>query len=460
MNTHLKFLNRDLEKAFLTFYAEAASSSMRLGYWLAVILYALFGILDYYLMPESYRTAWFIRFAIVIPAATVTYLMTFKKSFHRYMQAAISASSIIMGMGIVAMMALAGKNEPGYTVYYAGLILVVMGISTLFGLRFYYALASLLCIASGYEISTIVIQKIHFRTAADMQSLIFMSNNFFYISSNIMGIIIAYLFEISKRIEFLQQEEIKSSNSEIIEHSNDMKRELELARQLQVRLLPDAYPEMPGVRFSSIYRPMEDLGGDYYDFIKFTEKHLIGIFISDVSGHGLSAALITSMLKSLISASEKAKYSASGFLQYLNTHTSGIIGNNFITGAYALYDTNSRILKLARGGHPYPLIIRDGTVTPIKSGGGMIGYNPYARYNEIEMRMEPGDKILFYTDGLSEEINEAKQSFEVEFLDKVLPALSMMPISDVVAVSFRRLIEFKGCDSLLDDICILGMEIF
>jgi serine phosphatase RsbU (regulator of sigma subunit) len=165
------------------------------------------------------------------------------------------------------------------------------------------------------------------------------------------------------------------------------------------------------------------------------------------------------MLKSLISASEKAKLSVSGFLQYINTHTSGIIGDNFITGVYAIYDSSSRILKFARAGHPGPLILRNGEVIHVKSRGGMLGYNPYASYYETDVQLESGDKVLFFTDGLIEEVNDALQPFENIFLEKVLPALSMMPITDVVSLSFRRLVEFKGSERFLDDICILGMEI-
>ncbi len=68
-------------------------------------------------------------------------------------------------------------------------------------------------------------------------------------------------------------------------------------------------------------------------------------------------------------------------------------------------------------------------------------------------------KILLFTDGLIQEINDAGQSFESTFMEKVLPSLSMMPITDVVTVSFRRLVDFKGSNSFMDDICILGMEV-
>ncbi len=79
-------------------------------------------------------------------------------------------------------------------------------------------------------------------------------------------------------MNFCSRRRLKSRNVEIIEHINEMKAELELAKQLQLQLLPDAYPEKFGVRFSSLYRPMEELGGDYYDFIRFQEKNMIGFF--------------------------------------------------------------------------------------------------------------------------------------------------------------------------------------
>ena len=460
MVLHLKFKKRSFEKEFLKHYDEQAIPAMRFGFWVAFILYGLFSILDYYLMPLSYTKIWFIRFGIVIPSATVVYILSYVRSFRPYMQGALALGSVVMGVGIVAMMAIADSSELGYRYYYAGMMLVIMGICSLFRLRFYYALSATLVILIAYEYNAVVIQGMISGGIDTVNTRIFINNNFFFVSSNLIGLMAAYYVEIFSRTEFIQQEEIADRHGDIVQLLDKMKRDLELARQIQARLLPESSPVYPGVRLSVLYKPMEELGGDFYDFIKFQEHNLFGIFISDVSGHGLPAALITTMLKALNSTSGNIKFSSSGFLNYINTHLTGQIGDNFLTAIYAIYDTDTRILKYARAGHPYPVLIRNGTVSELLSGGGAIGIDSYMKYDEVSMLLEPGDKILFYTDGLTEETDSSREMFMDTYFQKVLPALSSMRIDDVVSISYRRLIEYSGSDKFEDDVCILGLEVF
>lgn len=270
----------------------------------------------------------------------------------------------------------------------------------------------------------------------------------------------AYFMERYMRIDYVQQVDIADKHRDIMMLIEKMKRDLELARQIQSRLLPESSPSYPGIRFSMLYKPMEELGGDFYDFIKFQEQNLAGIFISDVSGHGLPAALITTKLKALNTTSGNLKFSPSGFLGYLNTHLSGEIGDNFLTAIYAVYDTDKRTLNYARAGHPYPVLIRDGVVSELYSVGGAIGINSYMKFEEVTLQLVPGDKVIFYTDGLTEESNSSREMFMDTFFQKVLPALSFMKIDDVVSISYRRLIEYSGGERFDDDVCILGLEVF
>ncbi len=152
MKPFLKFRSGSFEKAFIKHYDEQTIPAIRLGFWLACILYALFGILDYYLMPLSYKKIWFIRFGIVVPFIFTTYIITYIKSLRRYIQSSITLSSIVMGLGIVAMMAIADESEHGYRFYYAGTMLVIMGICSLFRLRFYYALLPALLLSPDMNI--------------------------------------------------------------------------------------------------------------------------------------------------------------------------------------------------------------------------------------------------------------------------------------------------------------------
>lgn len=455
----MKFSNLHVEKAFIKDYDRQAVTAMRLGLWMAVILYAVFGILDYFLMPLSYGKIWIIRFVIVLPVILFTLFLTYIKSVNRYLQVIMSVSSILMGLGIVSMIAISHESEPGFRFYYAGMMLVIMAICSMFRLRFFYALISSLVIIAGYEITAVFIQKIMNWGILSLNGLIFINNNFFFISSNIIGLIAAYYAEYSMRVQFVQQEEIKEKHEDINSLLNSMKNELELARQVQSRLLPDICPYLPGMRISSLYKPMEELGGDFYDFIMFQEKMVVGLFISDVSGHGMPAALITSMLKTLNRTAGNLRLSTSGLLDYINVHLTGLIGNNFLTAVYAIYDSESRIFRFSRAGHPYPVLIRNGEIKHLKSGGTIIGLDPLIKYNEISLLLEKGDKIFLYTDGLTEETDDSDMFFEDLLFSEVLPSLSQVTIEDIISASYSRLIEFHGSDKFQDDICILGFEV-
>ncbi len=460
MKNRLKFKNPEIEKQYISHNNEQAIGPMRLGYWIAVILFAVFGVLDYFLMPFSYEKMWFIRFAVVIPVATAAYFMSFVKSFRRYMQAALSVGAVIMGMGIVAMMAVADVNDPGYRFYYAGIMLVIMGISSLFRLRFYYALSSSLIMIAGYEMMAIFIQRITDGGLSATGCLVFINNNFFFIGANIIGLFAAYYFENASRIEFVQQLEIIDRHNDISKLLSNMKTELELARQIQSRLLPESCPYTPNARFVSLYKPMDELAGDFYDFMRFKENNLTGVFISDVSGHGMPAALITSMLKTLGSTSDNMKLSGSGFLSYINMHLTGQIGDNFLTAIYGVYDSDTMRFTFSRAGHPFPVLIREGRIDLLDCSGGIIGIDPYMKFEDVTVQLEPGDRILLYTDGLTEEINDRKEMFEDIYFEKVLPSIAKMSIEDIVNLTYRRLIEHRGDENFGDDICIVGIEIF
>jgi serine phosphatase RsbU (regulator of sigma subunit) len=165
------------------------------------------------------------------------------------------------------------------------------------------------------------------------------------------------------------------------------------------------------------------------------------------------------MLKTLIVTSGRSKFYPSQFLKYINSHIIKQIGENFLTAVYMVYDSESRVVKLSRGGHPYPLLIRRGVVSDLMSKGGMIGVLENSDFEEISVILETGDKILLYTDGLTEELNHHGEMFEDTFFKDVLPSIINLPVEDIVSVSWERLVEFKGDDRISDDVCIVGIEI-
>jgi phosphoserine phosphatase RsbU/P len=188
--------------------------------------------------------------------------------------------------------------------------------------------------------------------------------------------------------------------------------ELEMARQIQLSILPHSIPQLPGLKIAARFLPMTSVAGDFYDFIQIDDKH-IGILVADVSGHGLPSALIASMLQVALTgqaahASEPAKVLAG-----LNRALCGKFTHNFITAAYVYADLEENLMRYAGAGHPPVLQWRDsaGKTTQVLENGLILGMFEEARYEALEFPLEPGDRYVLYTDGVLEAANSAQEQF-------------------------------------------------
>ena len=194
-----------LEAQFNDDYYARSIIAVRVALLLGFILYAAFGVLDMIVAPLTKEKIWIIRYAIVCPMIAIVFISTYLDFFKRVMQPAISFVALAVGFGIIAMIAISIDKESG-NYYYAGLILVFIWSYTFVRLRFVYA--SLVCcsIITGYEIAAIFFQGM-LKSTELLKA--FINNNFFFISANIMGMIVCYLIEQLFRNDFLQRERLK-----------------------------------------------------------------------------------------------------------------------------------------------------------------------------------------------------------------------------------------------------------
>jgi sigma-B regulation protein RsbU (phosphoserine phosphatase) len=188
--------------------------------------------------------------------------------------------------------------------------------------------------------------------------------------------------------------------------------ELEMARQIQLSILPHSIPKLPGLEIAANFLPMTSVAGDFYDFIQIDEKH-IGILIADVSGHGLPSALIASMLQVALTgqaghASEPAKV-----LLGLNRALCGKFTSNFVTAAYVYADLENNRMRYAGAGHPPVLQWRSSTgkTAQVLENGLVLGMIEEATYEALEFPLEPGDRYVLYTDGILEAANSSQEQF-------------------------------------------------
>jgi phosphoserine phosphatase RsbU/P len=205
---------------------------------------------------------------------------------------------------------------------------------------------------------------------------------------------------------------LREARAQLAKRLLDINAEFEMARQIQLSILPHILPNLEGLDIAARYLPMTSVAGDFYDFIAIDQKHL-GILIADVSGHGLPSALIASMLQvalttQVANASEPAKV-----LSGLNQALCGKFTSNFVTAAYVYLDLKDKFMRYAGAGHPPLLLCRasSGKAAKVLENGLILGMFPEATYEALELPLEPGDRILLCTDGIPEAPNRAQEQY-------------------------------------------------
>jgi serine phosphatase RsbU (regulator of sigma subunit) len=194
-----------------------------------------------------------------------------------------------------------------------------------------------------------------------------------------------------------------------------IQKELETARLIQQSILPETIPQIERLDIAARYVPMASVAGDFYDFILVDNKH-VGILVADVSGHGMPAALIASMLKIALAAQAAHADDPARVLQGLNQALCGKFQFHYVTAAYVFIDMEKRILKYAGAGHP-PLLMWGNSslgVRNVEENGLFLGKFDFAAYSSVELPLAAGDWALLYTDGISETNNPEGVEFGTE----------------------------------------------
>jgi sigma-B regulation protein RsbU (phosphoserine phosphatase) len=200
---------------------------------------------------------------------------------------------------------------------------------------------------------------------------------------------------------------------------NEIQKELEVARRIQLSILPGEFPASASFRVAARYVPMTSVAGDFYDFIIANDKQ-VGLLIADVSGHGVPAALIASMVKLAATAQRGNAGNPSGLLSGMNASLLGNTQNQFVTAAYVHLDSDKKELRYSAAAHPPMLLLRDGKVIEVTENGLMLAAFDFATYTTAAQRLQPGDRLLLYTDGIVEAANASGEFFGQEALGALM----------------------------------------
>lgn len=237
-----------------------------------------------------------------------------------------------------------------------------------------------------------------------------------------------------------------------------LERELQVARDVQVSLLPRETPRVAGWEFAARWRPARQVAGDFYDFIPVAlagPAQGLGVVIADVSDKGMPAALFMSLARSIVRASVVQAQSLADSIAQANRLICADAANGmFVTLFYAQIREAAGELQYVNGGHNPPLLYRAGTQECIRltNTGMALGFFDGVRFEQRSVQLQAGDFVLLYTDGVTEAMDAQRREFGEDRLMRLLREHGQVGVEDLAAALDRALIEHAGASAPNDDI--------
>ena len=231
--------------------------------------------------------------------------------------------------------------------------------------------------------------------------------------------------------------------------------QLEVARQVQLQLLPPRDPQLEGYDISAYNFPTEEVSGDYYDWVRIYDDQ-IGMVIADVSGKGVPAALLMAFLRASLRAATHIGYAPHISMSKVNYLLwESIERNQFVTAFYGILDATNRTLAYANAGHSPALLMKmDGTVRFEERGGVPLGMFRDSRYYEYFETIEPGEVFVLYTDGVTEAMSPDAEEYSRVRLVAAVRQCRDQPAREMIDFIHRELIAWTAGQGLGDDVTL------
>jgi serine phosphatase RsbU (regulator of sigma subunit) len=237
--------------------------------------------------------------------------------------------------------------------------------------------------------------------------------------------------------------------------------ELEQARRVQQRFVTNILPMGRGLSFGYQYRPSRMVGGDMFDVVA-VGKNRVAIMMADVSGHGLAAALLTSVAKVLFRTGAERCHEPAKLLHWLNRQISSYLSTGeFLTVFLGLWNADSRIFSYSGAGHPPALLLTPGKpfVERLHVSPGIVGIMPDGEFPTASSKLSDGQRIVCYTDGITEAMNRRSMLFGEDGLARACVRWAGVPIERMVENLFYEVDQFLGGEPRRDDQAMLALEI-
>jgi serine phosphatase RsbU (regulator of sigma subunit) len=246
---------------------------------------------------------------------------------------------------------------------------------------------------------------------------------------------------------------------------DNLTEQLRLAGLVQQDFLPTQMPNTTEVQWATVFLPAEWVSGDIYNIVRIDEQH-IGFYVADIVGHGMPAALLTIFVKQALVMRETIEnnyriFSPAEVMKNLNVRMSGqkLSGYQFATCCYCLLNTKTLQLTYSRAGHPYPILIRpEEEPKQLEVRGSLLGVFNQADYAQQTIQLQPGDKVLLYSDGAEPFIGGLSDQTNFHF-SKEFHEIKGLPVVDMMDRFNTRAQNRNVSPAEIDDITVVGLEI-
>jgi len=247
----------------------------------------------------------------------------------------------------------------------------------------------------------------------------------------------------------------------MITHRNvEIEADLDIARIIQSKLMLDGYRAKGKENFSVIFYPLDKVAGDFYNYLE--DEETVKIFIADVSGHGVASAFLALITKNELDNTISQMPDTVSVLNHLNeTINRYSVKCNFVTAFYCIYFKKSNKLKYSRAGHNPPLLhkVSDNSIIELSTFGRALGFFPDIKFEEKEISLQAGDRIIFYTDGLIETCNKSGVMFGIERLTSFLAENRHFPPDELTGNLMKSINDFTEAAAFDDDVTLLVFDI-
>ena len=264
---------------------------------------------------------------------------------------------------------------------------------------------------------------------------------------------------------------LEATRHQLSHYQEELQEALESAAHIQRSLIPKQQPSYYNLQYSWQYMPCKQVGGDLFNIVQLDEQTVM-TYLVDVSGHGISSAMVTVSVHQSLSlhtgqlvkrpTDHPPFYEITpprAVLQELEAEYPFERFEEFFTISYLLINPHTGQLRYSNAGHQPPLLLRkDGRVERLSAGGTVIGVGTLVDFEEGEARLKPGDRLFMYTDGITDHLDKDDEPYgEERFLEQLL-AQRDKPFDDVIRDTLIALREFGGSALPIDDVTLIGME--